>query len=96
MNLIMTMPRRTVLTRHPTPTGQEYDLIDKIVSDLLNVIDDESKKQVEEYITCRNVIKKYLRRINLLSAQRNPLVRDSTTLSVLSIIVKSPFTTPGD
>lgn len=39
----------------PTPTGQEYDLIDKIVSDLPNVIDDESKKQVEEYIrACNN------------------------------------------
>ena len=30
----------------PTPTGQEYYLIDKIVSDLPNVMDDESKKQV--------------------------------------------------
>ena len=39
----------------PTPTGQEYDLIDRIVSDLPSVIDDESKQQVEEYIrACNN------------------------------------------
>jgi TPR repeat protein len=39
----------------PTPTGQEYDLIDRIVSDLPSVIDDESKEQVEEYIrACNN------------------------------------------
>jgi TPR repeat protein len=39
----------------PTPTGHEYDLMDKIVSDLPNIIDDESKRQVEEYIrACAN------------------------------------------
>lgn len=39
----------------PTPTGHEYDLMDQIVSDLPSVIDDESKKQVEEYISsCAN------------------------------------------
>jgi len=39
----------------PTPTGHEYDLMDQIASDLPSVIDEESKKQVEEYIrTCDN------------------------------------------
>lgn len=39
----------------PTPTGHEYDLMDKIVSDLPNIIDDESKRQVDEYIrACAN------------------------------------------
>lgn len=41
--------------RAPTPTGHEYDLMDQIVADLPNVIDDESKQQVEEYIrSCNN------------------------------------------
>jgi hypothetical protein len=34
---------------YPTPTGQEYDVIDKIASELPNVIDDESRQQVEDY-----------------------------------------------
>lgn len=34
----------------PIPTGREYDLMDQIVSDLPCVIDDESKRQVEEYV----------------------------------------------
>lgn len=39
----------------PTPTGHEYDLMDKLAADLPNVIDDESKRQVEEYIeACDN------------------------------------------
>lgn len=33
----------------PTPTGQEYDTIDKIAAELPHVIDDESKQQVEDY-----------------------------------------------
>ena len=33
----------------PTPTGHEYDAIDKIAAELPNVIDDESKQQVEDY-----------------------------------------------
>lgn len=39
----------------PTPTGDEYDLMDQLASDLPSVIDDESKQQVEEYIrSCNN------------------------------------------
>lgn len=34
----------------PIPTGREYDLIDRIASELPSIIDDESKAQVEEYI----------------------------------------------
>lgn len=33
----------------PTPTGHEYDAIDKIAAELPNVIDDESRQQVEDY-----------------------------------------------
>ena len=33
----------------PTPTGDEYDTIDKIASELPHVIDDESRVQVEDY-----------------------------------------------
>ena len=33
----------------PIPTGHEYDAIDKIASELPNVIDDESRQQVEDY-----------------------------------------------
>jgi len=33
----------------PTPTGHEYDLMDKIVAELPNVIDEESKQQVQDY-----------------------------------------------
>ena len=33
----------------PIPTGREYDAIDKIASELPNVIDDESRQQVEDY-----------------------------------------------
>ncbi|KAL9181218.1 hypothetical protein ACHAXT_010023 [Thalassiosira profunda] len=39
----------------PIPTGHEYDLMDQIAADLPSVIDDESKRQVEEYIrACDN------------------------------------------
>jgi len=34
---------------YPQPTGQEYDALDKIASELPNVIDDESRQQVEDY-----------------------------------------------
>eukprot|EP00977_Amphora_coffeiformis_P004047 scaffold804_cov165-Amphora_coffeaeformis.AAC.26 len=34
---------------YPRPTGQEYDALDKIASELPNVIDDESRQQVEDY-----------------------------------------------
>jgi DNA topoisomerase IA len=34
---------------YPTPTGQEYDVIDKLAAELPNVIDDESRQQVEDY-----------------------------------------------
>ena len=33
----------------PTPTGHEYDLIDQIAADLPNIIDAESKQQVDDY-----------------------------------------------
>jgi len=33
----------------PIPTGREYDAIDRIASELPNVIDDESRQQVEDY-----------------------------------------------
>ena len=39
----------------PTPTGDEYDLMDQLAADLPSVIDDESKQQVEDYIrSCNN------------------------------------------
>lgn len=34
---------------YPTPTGHEYDAIDRIAAELPNVIDDESRQQVEDY-----------------------------------------------
>ena len=34
---------------YPTPKGDEYDAIDKIAAELPNVIDDESRQQVEDY-----------------------------------------------
>ena len=33
----------------PNPSGREYDLMDKIASELPSIIDDESKQQVEDY-----------------------------------------------
>ena len=39
----------------PEPTGNEYDLIDKIASELPAVIDEESSQQVQDYIeACDN------------------------------------------
>lgn len=39
----------------PVPSGREYDLIDKIASDLPSVIDEESSQQVQDYIeACDN------------------------------------------
>ena len=37
-------------SRYPTPTGKEYDVIDKIAAELPSVIDDESKQQVQDYL----------------------------------------------
>lgn len=34
---------------YPIPRGDEYDAIDKIAAELPNVIDDESRQQVEDY-----------------------------------------------
>ncbi|KAL7530903.1 hypothetical protein ACHAWF_003554 [Thalassiosira exigua] len=34
----------------PIPTGREYDLVDELASDLPSVMDDESRRQVEEYV----------------------------------------------
>lgn len=34
---------------YPKPTGHEYDDIDKLAAEMPNVIDDESKQQVEDY-----------------------------------------------
>eukprot|EP00586_Coscinodiscus_wailesii_P022790 CAMPEP_0172497240 /NCGR_PEP_ID=MMETSP1066-20121228/97108_1 /TAXON_ID=671091 /ORGANISM="Coscinodiscus wailesii, Strain CCMP2513" /LENGTH=252 /DNA_ID=CAMNT_0013269891 /DNA_START=109 /DNA_END=864 /DNA_ORIENTATION=+ len=40
---------------YPTPQGDEYDLIDELASELPSIIDDESRAQVDEYITaCDN------------------------------------------
>eukprot|EP00979_Chaetoceros_neogracilis_P016514 scaffold8271_cov258-Chaetoceros_neogracile.AAC.3 len=39
----------------PIPTGKEYDLIDRIASELPSVIDEESSQQVQDYIeACDN------------------------------------------
>jgi TPR repeat protein len=35
--------------KFPTPTGHEYDLMDKIAAELPNIIDDQSKQQVDDY-----------------------------------------------
>ena len=37
-------------SRYPTPTGKEYDVIDKIAAELPNVIDEESRQQVQDYL----------------------------------------------
>lgn len=34
---------------YPSPTGHEYDSIDKLAAQLPNIIDDESRQQVEDY-----------------------------------------------
>jgi len=40
---------------YPKPTGREYDLMDKLAAELPNVIDEESRQQVEDYIqACDN------------------------------------------
>jgi len=40
---------------YPTPTGHEYDTIDKLASELPHVIDEESRQQVEDYFeACNN------------------------------------------
>jgi hypothetical protein len=46
---------RSSSSRYPTPTGQEYDVIDKIAAELPNIIDEESKQQVQDYLeACDN------------------------------------------
>lgn len=40
---------------YPIPTGKEYEAIDKLAAELPNVIDDESKQQVQDYLqACDN------------------------------------------
>jgi len=40
---------------YPIPTGKEYELIDALANELPNIIDDESRRQVEEYVAdCDN------------------------------------------
>ena len=34
---------------YPSPTGHEYDAVDKLAAQLPNVIDDQSRQQVEDY-----------------------------------------------
>jgi hypothetical protein len=41
---------KTSSSRYPTPTGKEYDVIDKIAAELPNIIDEESKQQVQDYL----------------------------------------------
>jgi TPR repeat protein len=36
-------------SKFPTPTGHEYDLMDKIAAELPNIIDEQSKQQVDDY-----------------------------------------------
>ena len=36
-------------SKFPTPTGHEYDLMDKIAAELPNIIDEQSKLQVQDY-----------------------------------------------
>ena len=36
-------------SKFPTPTGHEYDIMDKIAAELPNIIDEQSKLQVEDY-----------------------------------------------
>ena len=42
-------PKQEDNTPFPIPTGHEYDAIDRIAAELPNVIDDESRQQVEDY-----------------------------------------------
>ena len=39
----------TLTEVYPIPKGDEYDAIDKIAAELPNIIDDESRQQVEDY-----------------------------------------------
>lgn len=43
-------PRTHTPTQFPIPTGQEYDLIDNLISNLPSIIDPETQQQVEDYI----------------------------------------------
>lgn len=39
---------------YPTPTGHEYDAIDKLQAELPAIIDEESRQQVDDYIEACN------------------------------------------
>jgi TPR repeat protein len=59
----------------PTPSGHEYDLIDKIASELPSVIDTESSQQVQDYIeACDN--------------GRGPMVACYSTAEYLSLFLR--------
>lgn len=45
----MQRPQDSTEEVYPTPTGREYEAIDRIAAELPNVIDDESRQQVEDY-----------------------------------------------
>mmetsp|Transcript_15690 Transcript_15690/g.23553 ORF Transcript_15690/g.23553 Transcript_15690/m.23553 type:complete len:412 (-) Transcript_15690:63-1298(-) len=59
----------------PTPTGKEYDLIDKIASELPSIIDEESNQQVQDYMdACNN--------------GRGPMVACFSTAEYLSLFLR--------
>lgn len=65
----------TLIPSFPTPTGREYDLIDKIASELPAVIDEESNQQVQDYIeACDN--------------GRGPMVACYSTAEYLSLFLR--------
>ena len=39
---------------YPSPTGHEYDEIDKLQAELPSIIDEESRQQVDDYIEACN------------------------------------------
>jgi hypothetical protein len=54
---------------YPTPTGREYDAIDQLAAELPNVIDEESRQQVEDYRqACNN--------------GKGPMVRNTTRIDL--------------
>mmetsp|Transcript_4721 Transcript_4721/g.8197 ORF Transcript_4721/g.8197 Transcript_4721/m.8197 type:complete len:343 (-) Transcript_4721:1503-2531(-) len=53
--IIMEEDESEQTTIFPEPTGKEYDLMDKIAGELPNVIDEQSRQQVEDYMeACDN------------------------------------------
>jgi TPR repeat protein len=65
-------------TSFPTPTGQEYDLIDKIASELPSIIDEESNQQVQDYIeACNN--------------GKGPMVACFSTAEYLSLFLRKHY-----